>query len=1208
MTTMNDIHIAELFEQDIRRVIDPVVIVTKDSDEKLIAEIDEYVVTDAIRQAFTHLLKNYVDIQAVPTQKIGVWVSGFFGSGKSSFAKMLGYMLDNPVLTGEGTSESVRTRLLRRFGNDASVAELVTKLDGLARPTRAVVFDLSQEAATGEDLVSHITYRQLLKHFGYSPRPVLAELELQLEREGRYQEFLTRFEAKYGKAWTGDGAFDMNRASAVMHDLEPGTYNHADSWAKSQGQNEIRVNPELLTNRAIEMAQRRGNGCNVVFVVDEVGQFAGRSVARMLDVQGIVHAFDRGGTTDAPSGSGVEPGAYRGRLWFVVTAQEQLSAVVENLDSNKTELGRLIDRFQQPVDLKPQDITEVTTQRLLRKKPQFEPALRDLFKSNQGALRLHTEIDANTKTDVSEADFVNLYPLLPYQFDLIIGVISAIRSQGTVGPTYGAAVRPILAMVKDVLNDPHLGLADAQVGQLVRFDQIYDTLGHRIPDEPRNAINLLQGRLKTHGEPGAVALRAAKALVLLGLTRSGVNRTVKTVAAVLYPEVGAAGQESLVRGALDLLVREEQVREQGGVYEFLSPEARTWEQERNGFDPGARIREQVRKAVADALGSAAAYNHKSLRTFKPTLYLDGKIPTGVTRGDVDLRLMTVGDAKDAYADSQQHPRAVSGIIEIGRNVEDAARSYLRSDFMLGKYRQDTTRAKQVAEESRRLREAQTALERAVTTALQGGTYYHNGRPLEVAGANVNKLVDRLFSQVIDRIYTSIEKVSITPAGSDLKALLTQDRLVPLQQLLGHGGLDVLRSESGSLVIDANASVFQPLLEEIRRNTSTGQVNTGQLLETTFDAAPHGWTSDRVKFLLATLFRAGVLEIQSGGRKLSSWSDNGVLDAFTNTPNFRAAQFAVRMDSLDSGALLEAITAFSELTGEFISDIDEGVIGRTIRRALAAEAGRARTVLNRLTQHNLPFSESLKAASDALEQISAQESNADVIKLYLQAKSTISTARPVFVNLEEKLTGTTLSDLDDARDALNRYLPLLPDHPAATNAAERLRAALDSDTFYTRVPDILTHTRAIQHAWKAAYAVPWQERHTAYTEATAALKATPEYAALEAAHPEQAEAFAHELQGYGRQPQPEETHWRQINPTLDHLRADIDAAGGRLDGILRRMSDLLTVEDPPKRIRLKRLDLDPQDLGAAEKMLDERLNELKQQVLEALQQGQKVVLE
>src|SRR6478736_7428932 len=92
--------IADLLHRDLTRKIEEIIQVDQADEQSVYAEITEYVATDSIRDQYHHLLKAIAEAPSDPHESIGVWVSGFFGSGKSSFAKNLGYALENPTVLG----------------------------------------------------------------------------------------------------------------------------------------------------------------------------------------------------------------------------------------------------------------------------------------------------------------------------------------------------------------------------------------------------------------------------------------------------------------------------------------------------------------------------------------------------------------------------------------------------------------------------------------------------------------------------------------------------------------------------------------------------------------------------------------------------------------------------------------------------------------------------------------------------------------------------------------------------------------------------------------------------------------------------------------------------------------------------------------------------------------------------------------------------
>ena len=323
-----------LFANDIHRRIEEVIKVDQTTDDILRDEINEYVVTDAIRAHYTNIFDAYGETPNKPLEGIAIWVSGFFGSGKSSFAKMVGLSVENRAVAGSPAGD----RFAQRAGDNK--LQVLLKAINEKIPTHAVIFDVSTDRGirSGNQSLTEIMYGLFLQSLGYAKDLDLSELEIALEEKGQ----LEGFEAEYGRLFTkewsvekGKVAFALSEASRVLHSLEPETYPMADSWVKAV-KNKADISPGKLAERASELMKRRRLGHALMFVIDEVGQFVARDVQKMLDLQAVVQSLGVKG---------------RGKHWIVVTSQEKLGELVSGLDDKKIELARLMARanFSWPV-------------------------------------------------------------------------------------------------------------------------------------------------------------------------------------------------------------------------------------------------------------------------------------------------------------------------------------------------------------------------------------------------------------------------------------------------------------------------------------------------------------------------------------------------------------------------------------------------------------------------------------------------------------------------------------------------------------------------------------------------------------------------------------------------------------------------------------------------------------------------------------------
>ena len=250
--------IRDLFASNIDRRIEEVIKVDQTDEDVIQEEIEEYVVTGALKRHYTDVLDRYLETPNKPHEGTSIWISGFFGSGKSSFAKILGLALENRPIGGRTASEL----FAQRTGDNR--IEVLLKGINERIPTHAVIFDVSTDRGirSGEQRLTEITYRLFLKSLGYASDLDLAELEITLEAEGRLDDFKAAYKKIFNRDWDaekGKVAIALGQASRVMHELESDTYNKADSWVKS-AHGRADVSPNFLADRCKELLDRHKPG------------------------------------------------------------------------------------------------------------------------------------------------------------------------------------------------------------------------------------------------------------------------------------------------------------------------------------------------------------------------------------------------------------------------------------------------------------------------------------------------------------------------------------------------------------------------------------------------------------------------------------------------------------------------------------------------------------------------------------------------------------------------------------------------------------------------------------------------------------------------------------------------------------------------------------------------------------------------------------
>jgi len=417
----------ELFQHDVTRDIPPVVYFHEQSPEKLRSEVSEYIITggypdgdprarrvkSGIHEQFVQLLKN---IDAELKKKTGPelpasWMSGFYGSGKSSFAKLLGLALDGVILPD---GQPLGTALLARDDSPRR-QELVDAWESLTKRLNpmAVVFDIGGVARDNEHI--HLAaLRQVQTRLGYcSKSNLVADHELKLERDDAWPHFLTVAEKVLGKPWAiaKEDEQAEDHFSHVLHVIQPDRYRDPTAWIDSRAG--ARTGAGTSVHEVVAsieaMLTIRAEGKTLFIVVDEVSQYIHQDEARMLKLQSFVSDLGQ---------------KMKGLVWLFATGQQKLE------DSAEAHLlGKLKDRFPPHlrVHLGTTNIRDVVHKRLLKKRPEKEGVLRELFQKHRGDLKLY----GFSCEDITEEDFIEVYPMVPGHIDLLMQVTSSLRTRST---------------------------------------------------------------------------------------------------------------------------------------------------------------------------------------------------------------------------------------------------------------------------------------------------------------------------------------------------------------------------------------------------------------------------------------------------------------------------------------------------------------------------------------------------------------------------------------------------------------------------------------------------------------------------------------------------------------------------------------------------------------------------------------------------------
>jgi hypothetical protein len=1165
--------IGDLLTRDLNRKIEEIIQVDQADEQSVHAEITEYVATDSIRDQYYELLKVIADAPSDPNESVGVWVSGFFGSGKSSFAKNLGYALQNRTVLGKKFADLFKGQLEDKRSSD------LLDLINTKTPTEVILFEVAKEADTRKvtQRIAELMYTVLLRELGYSEDFDIAELEIELEAEGKLQSFIATCKKELNKDWetVRAGAQKLSRASLILHKLDPKENPTPDFWSHSQRNQDASISVSKVVKRTFELWGRRREGKALVFIIDEVGQHVARSGDKIEDLRATIEEFGRVSKNLLKGHKITAP------CWIVVTSQEKLDEVVAAVDSKRVELAKLQDRFRHRVDLAPSDIREVATKRVLAKKPEAEERLRKLFSANQGLLNDALRLKRTTRhSEINESDFIHFYPYPPHYIDLCIGIMSGIRLQPGAPRHYGGSNRTIIKQAYEMLVSDRTAFAKKSIGALVTLDKVFELVEGNLSNEKRTDIYQIAERFKNDSEDQGWALKVAKAICLLEFIRD-LPRTEENLAAVLVDEVGKPAPLAEVQAALKRLNTAQFIRNTEEGWKLQTAQEKNWETERRGYlEPKPRERNELARTALEQIFDEPefkTFRHQN-RTFRIGVTVDG---TSIgDEGEIPLNLKVAEDAdeltkriEEVRTDSQQksHENDLYWLFCLTPEIDELVGQLHASRKMVDKYNQLSAQQKISADEATCLQDEknskngfETRLRDKLTEALIRGTGMFRGiqRDASALGKSFGDILKKLFGQVVPDLYPKLHMGSRPIKGDEAEQILKAADLKALSAVfyLTEQGLGLVIKEGLKNVISTNAPVAKEVLDYLKSEHSYGNKDTrmGKALEKRFGGTPYGWERDMLRLILATLFRAGEIEVTYQGNRFHNYQDPASRTPFTNNPAFRSSLFSPRQ-SVGLKTLTQAVQQLEDLTGEEV-DVEEGAIAAAFKKVAAEELEKLYPLKATAEAHHLPILSLLSEFHQTLMGIQSSASD-DCVRILTENGAQFGETRDRVRKIRESLDGAAIALLRQSRLATDQVWHRLAAHSASAVIATKvneLKAMLDSEHFIDSWSEIAECTDTVLSAYKQAYGDLFERRKKAYESAIEEIKNRTEWGSLQATNPGIATSVLSSLQGRVGRPEDLETVAEGTSlgeASLTEMESDLCAVDGLKSSALVKLQEM-----------------------------------------------------
>ena len=1097
-----------IFKSPVSRPIEGVI--KADDEASLHTELSEYVLTDEVAKRLEHFLDAYTDYQVAN----GVWVSGFFGSGKSHLLKMLALLLENREVDGSTALDL----FLPKIHDDDELLRAKLK-QAVAIPSRSILFNIDQKA----DIISKTQVDALLSVFVkvfnetcgyYGKQGYIAQFERDLDERDQLEAFKQAYQAQSGKPW------ERGREQAL---LEGG--NIAKAYAEATGEDaehakgildkyraQYSVSIEDFGNQVKAWLDKKPANFRLNFFVDEVGQYIADNTKLMTNLQTVAESLAT---------------KCRGRAWIIVTAQEDMSDVLGDMSKQQSnDFSKIQARFANRLKLTSADVAEVIQKRLLTKNDAGRELLREIHAqqvNNFKTLFDFADGGQSYQNFRDEEHFTYCYPFVPYQFPLFQSAIRGLSEHnGFEGKANSVGERSMLGVFRDVA----IAIQNEPVGQLATFDRMFEGIRGALKSAIQSAINNAERHLNDD-----YAVRVLKALFLVKYVKE-FKATQRNLSVLMLEHFNedVPAQRKRLEAALDKLEQQTYIQRTGDVYEYLTDEEKDIEQEiKNTEVESADIAKELESLLFDSVIRHRKIRHENGHDYAYTRKMDDRVFSRET----ELSIHIVTPLSEGFDNVQ-----VQRMQSMGR---DELRIVLPADV---RFMQDLTLYKRTEkyirqnsgtqqetvkrildgkgfQNSERLAELQ---ERA-KSLLGHSTLIINATDLDISSTDGQTRVLKGFHQLIEATYTNLRMLRNHPyAEGDLGKYLNHAS----DGLVGNDAANISEPE-------------QELLAFIQSNAKAGVRTTVKSLLERFERKNYGWYYAAILCNLALLHARGKVEIRQDSNPL----EGEVLER------------SLRNTGAHANLVLEPQIEFSasqvRQLKEFFADFFDRPAASNEARGLAQETIEALKGLHDelATLHaqkaQYPFLSALGGVLASLKEIAGRNTAWFFTDLARAEDTLLDTKEQLIDPLRRFMNGPQKAIYDQARQLLAEQEDNLP-YVASTDV-EAIRSLLADDKPWqgNRLQQLKPQLDALQQAIAQQLAQEQKKANEHLTALEQRLQATDEYAKLDAGQKSTlAQPFAETRQTLAEQ--------KRIAMIRDQLRAFEETRYPRLLTTLEQLAN------------------------------------------------------
>ena len=757
--------IRDMFADDINRKIHGVIKVDQAAGDVVEQELNEYVITKELKKHFITFFNYYSDALDEPTADIGVWISGFFGSGKSHFLKMLSYLLENKEVKGIHSVERFR----KKFEDDPATYMLIDRSTKVK--TETILFNIDIESSINKDktAVLRVFAKTFYNHLGFFGENLkVAKLEQYIDQQGKTEQFRRVFEEKKGISWVDSRkAFAFNGKFIIPTLVEVLDISEEDAKAWFNDKSATEFSIAQLVEDIQDYLKTKPEKFRLLFMVDEVGQYVGTDTDMLLNLQSIVEKI----------GSDCS-----GKVWIVCTGQEAIDEIIK---VRSDEFSRIQARFKTRLSLSSSSVDEVIQKRILKKNSEAESKLEAVYEKNDSVLRnlfSFTDSILDIKGYSGSREFAVNFPFVPYQFIIMQKVFAEIRKHGNSGKHLSGGERSMLSGFQEATQK----IQEKDEYALVPFFLFYDTVHTFLDSSIRRVIERCQ---KAADNDDGIKTQDVDVLKLLYLIRyiDDIPANLDNIVILMANDIrmDKITMRETVRGCLNRLMSQNYIGRTGEVYNFLTDEEQDIQREiKNTSVDTASIVERIGQMIFGDIFTTKKYRYGKY-DFSFDQMVDGVTIGNITGGmrlrfltvatdnieKSELRLMTDSKGKEAIVVLSDTPyyESLESAMKIRKYIKQ------RNVNQLPKSVQDIIRNQQ--EEATKYE--QTAMEDLVK-AIESAQFYVDGEHIELKSGNAKSKIEQALEYLVSHVYSELSLIdkNVDTDAEIFEILTGADNIMP----------------------------------------------------------------------------------------------------------------------------------------------------------------------------------------------------------------------------------------------------------------------------------------------------------------------------------------------------------------------------------------------------------------------------------------------